>query len=174
MYTFFSCLNEGLGQGLITVASFYLGGEQQQYIRQIAKSALVMLSGILAFLALFLIFFPQLLITTFFPHELSAEQISILVYSCYGLWFFFLCDGLSWIGFGFLNALKETKFYFMYTLLTVFFFNYLPIHLAYQSGNWGVEMIWWLMSIPCLASAVAYFFRIVKKLQIATTMKASA
>jgi len=165
LYTFFSCLNEGLGQGLITVASFYLGGKQQQYIRQIAKPALVMLAGILAFLALFLIFFPQLLITTFFPHKLSAQQISILVYSCYGLWFFFLCDGLSWIGFGFLNALKEMKFYFIYTLLTVFFFNYLPMHFAYQTGHAGVEMIWLLMSIPCLASAVAYFFRIVKKLQ---------
>lgn len=174
LYTFFSCLNEGLGQGLITVASFYLGAQQQQYIRQIAKSALAMLSGILAFLALFLIVFPQLLITTFFPHELSAEQMSILVYSCYGLWFFFLCDGLSWIGFGFINALKETKFYFIYTTLTVFFFNYLPMHLAFQRGHWSVELIWWLMSIPCLASAIAYFFRITKKLQNVTRMKAPA
>jgi hypothetical protein len=25
-------------------------------------------------------------------------------------------------------------------------------------------MLWWIMSFPCLASAIAYFFRIMKKL----------
>jgi MATE family multidrug resistance protein len=165
-YAFFSCLNEGLGQGLITVASYYMGGQQSQYLPRIARSSLVMLAGIISFLSLFLLFFPKLLITTFFPHALSPEQLYMLVYTCHGLWFFFICDGLSWIGFGFLNALKETKYYLLYTASTVLFFNYLPIYFAYQNSNWGVEMLWWIMSLPCLASAIAYFFRILKTLNV--------
>ena len=168
LYTFFSCLNEGLGQGLITVASYYLGRKEPQYLSQIAKSSLMILAGILVFLSIFLLFFPQLLISTLLPLALTPHEVSLLVYSSYGLCFFFLCDGLSWIGFAFLNALKDMKFYFIYTLLTVLFFNYLPIYFAYQVSNWNAAKIWWIMSLPCLASAIAYYFRITTKLRTLT------
>lgn len=168
-YAFFSCLNEGLGQGIISIVSYYLGGKKLWYLPQIAKSSFVLLGGILFLLSFFFLFFPKSFIKTFFPHALTIEQLSILTYSCYGLWFFFLCDGLSWIGFGFLNGLKETRFYLFYTVLTVLFFNYLPIHFAYKSNHFGVETLWWIMSFPCLASSIAYFFRIVNKLKFLKT-----
>jgi hypothetical protein len=90
--------------------------------------------------------------------------MSLLIYSCYGLWFFFLCDGLSGIGFAFLSALKEMKFYFIYTFLTVLFFNYLPFYFAYQIGSWSAAAIGLIMGLPCLASAIAYYFRVTAKL----------
>lgn len=172
-YAVLACLNEGLGYGVITVASYYLGRKQHYYLFRVAKSALVMFVGILALLSLFFLFFPEALITVFFPYVLSAEQQSLLVYTCYGLWCFFLCDGLSWIGFGFLNAFNKMKFYLLYTALTAFFFNYLPIYFAYQIGNQNIEMLWWIMSFPCLASTVAYFFRIMKRLKILNTNHAN-
>lgn len=171
LYAFFSCLNEGLGQGLITVASYYLGKKEPQYLSQIAKSSLMMMTGILVFLSIFLLFFPKLLIDTLFPLTLAPHEMSLLVYSSHGLWFFFLCDGLFWIGFSFLNALKEMKFYFIYTFLTVLFFNYLPIYFAYEVGSWNPSKIWWMMSLPCLASAIAYYFRIKTKLRILKMQK---
>ena len=165
IYAVFSCLNEGLGQGIITAVSYYIGGKQLKTLPQIARSSLVILGGILFILSFFLLLFPQFPIQFFSAGNLSPEQLSFLIATCHGLWFFFFCDGLSWIGFGFINALKEMKFYLIYTLSTVFFFNYLPLHLAFRHGNWNVEMLWWIMSLPCLASAIAYYFRIKEKIR---------
>jgi Na+-driven multidrug efflux pump len=117
------------------------------------------------------VFFPQLLLRTFFSHELAPHQTSLLIYSCYGLWFFFLCEGLAWIGYSVLNALKDLKFYMFYTLISAFFFNYLPMHLAFVKGDWTPEKIWWLMSIPCLAAATAYVIRISSKLKIESKLE---
>jgi Na+-driven multidrug efflux pump len=171
LYASFSCLNEGLVHGLITVASYYLGRKNPHYFSSISKSSLMVLTGILVFLSFFLLFSPRLMISTLFPHSLTAQEMSLLIYSCYGLWFFFLCEGLSGIGFAFLNALKEMKFYFIYTFLTVLFFNYLPFYFAYQIGSWSAAHIWWIMSLPCLASAIAYYFRITAKLSILSTQQ---
>ncbi len=160
IFTLFSCFNEGIGQGLMTVVSFYLTAEKKQSLFTILRSAVILLIGGLALLAGFLIIFPDLIVKTFFANQLSTDQAQILLASCYGLWFFFLSEGVSWIGYSILNAYKDTKFIMIYTTCTVFVFNYLPLYLAFHVGNWPAERIWWLMGIPCLASALAYIFRI--------------
>jgi MATE family multidrug resistance protein len=158
LYAFFSCLNEGLAQGLITIISFYLGRKEPRMLAPIARTSLIALSMIMGMLLFPLVFFSPALFSILFHRSLASSEIHLLTHACYGLWFFFLCDGLQCIGFGFINALKEMKFYFVYTFCTILFFNFLPTYFAYQIGSWGAETVWWVMSLPCLASAVAYYF----------------
>lgn len=164
LYTFFSCLNDGLSQGLITIISFYLGRKEPRLLTPIARSSFVALTMIMGALLFPLVFFSTPVFSVLFHRPLASSEIQLLAHACYGLWFFFLCDGLQGIGFAFINALKEMKFYFVYTFSTIVFFNFLPTYFAYQIGIWSAKTVWWVMSLPCLASAVAYYFWIKVKL----------
>lgn len=160
---FFSCLSEGFGQSLITVVSYIIGRGKEKRLLSATKSAFIGFFCNMGILAIFLILFPDKLLKLFYPQPLSPPELSVLIYSCYGLWLFFLFEGLSWIGLSILTAFGETKFLMIYSTATVWFFNYLPLYFAFCFLSLPAQSLWYLMAIPCLTSALAYFLRIWKR-----------
>jgi MATE family multidrug resistance protein len=163
---FFSCLSEGLGQGLITVSSYIIGRRKEKQLLSVARSAFMGLACIMGVLTIFLLIFPMKLLVTFYPKPIPPTQLIILIHACYGLWLFFLFEGLSWIGLSILTALGDTRFLMLYSAITAWLFNYFPIYFAFYIMNWPAETLWCLMAIPCLTSSVAYLWRILKKMRL--------
>ncbi|MGR3911995.1 MAG: MATE family efflux transporter [Candidatus Rhabdochlamydia sp.] len=157
---FFSCLTEGMGQALLTIASYLIGSDNKDKVIRSAKSAFLMLSGIMVILGFFLLIFPGKCIHAFFLTPFSPDQMHLLIQSCYGLWFFFLAEGLAWIGLSILTACGDTKFLMYYNAITSWLFTFLPIYLVFHILNGPPHLLWAIMTVPCMASLTAYLMRI--------------
>ena len=164
LYILFSCLTEGMGQGLITIVSYLIGKEKLNEIPAVAKSAFLFLFCIQGFLSIFLLIYPEWTVRFFFTSLLSQEQLRLIALSCYGLWIFFLMDGIKYIGFGILTAFRDTTFLMVFSALAMWPASFLPTYIGISLMNLTPDILWWLTGICNIVASVGYAFRIRNKL----------
>jgi MATE family multidrug resistance protein len=156
----FTFLNEGIGQAVIPIASYFHGKGERIYLQKLKKSAYLLLSLFLLFLSIPCLIFPELTISIVLKDPLSHHQLQLLKATCHWLWIYFLTYGFGRIGSGFLIAAKDTMFLFIYNASSSWIITYGFVFCVIQVLGYSPDKLWLTMSITSLISGIAYFWRI--------------
>lgn len=154
----FTFINDGICQGMITVASHAIGSGKTEAVWQMVRSALLILLMMGSIMAIPYLFFPKWTLTAFFPNSLSPESFAILKRSCYWLWIFFCTYGFNAIGFSLVTASRD-MFFYVIAMCFVWLTTYIPAHLAFNVWNWPADTLWLIMAMDSLIFGVVFLLR---------------
>lgn len=153
---FLSFLGDGLLQALVVLVSNAFGGQDFANIKRILRSGLVFAWMIGLTLSLFLIFFPQgvlsLLSLPEFTHSTSLAWV----------WFHIMVTLMNALPLSVLLSAKDTLF-LLFANLATWITGYLPVHLGITYFGLSCDKFWLLASTSMFVSTGLYFFRIYQK-----------
>lgn len=154
----FTFINDGLCQGMITIASHAIGAREYPAIWKMVRSGLLLLLLMASLMAIPYLLFPNWTLTVFFPNSLSPESFAILKRSFIWLWVFFCAYGFNCIGFSLITASRDMLFYVI-AMCFVWCTTYLPAYFAFNSWNWPPDTLWLIMSMDALIFGIVYLVR---------------
>jgi Na+-driven multidrug efflux pump len=157
----FLFLNEGLCQGVLTIASYALGKKDNEAISRLLRSGLLFLLASTVIVAIPCLFFPKWFIACFFSKVITYTQMNLMNNTLQCFWFFFICQGLTGT-YMLLAAKKDTLFTMCYNLLFTWLFQYIPLFFAMHRWNWTGDKFYLILGCGNLASATIYFIRFMK------------
>jgi MATE family multidrug resistance protein len=135
----FYFLNDGLMQGVITLASQLTGAGLSARITGLLRSSYACLSVNMALYALPFLVFPRETLALFVKDSAQVEQLIPL---CGLLWVGFFCNGINLIGLGALTALRDTMYALITTTTLLCLGSLLPVWLAIEVFGWRAETLW--------------------------------
>lgn len=149
LFLLFSFINEGMGQGIMTVASRLIGAKEYAVMNKLKRSSFLFLCVTMGSLTLPFFIFPEFLLSFFFTEPPSTETLGLLLKSCHWLWFLLICNGINMIGFSFISAACDTVFHMMANCL-VWLTSYLPVYLAFGLGDLSADIFWIIVALDSL------------------------
>jgi MATE family multidrug resistance protein len=158
----FTFINDGMCQGMITMASHLMGAGMWKYLRKMVVSSLLFLSGATLLLSIPYFISPDSIIALFNQTPLSPEKIKMLKRACIGLWLFFFGYGFNAIGLSLITAARDIKFYLIaasFVCLT----SFTPIYIGINFFNWPAESLWYVMAFDSFAIGLVLFLRVNRK-----------
>lgn len=159
---FFTFINDGMCQGMITIASNVLGAKNYPAMWKLVRSGMTLLLSTTAILSIPLLVFPEFTLSFFFQSPPTPEALSILKRACIWIWFFFFSYGFNAIGLSLVTAARDVTFY-MFTIIFVWLTSYLPTYLAMNIFNWPPDTLWLIMSCDSLIFGAAFLIRASKE-----------
>lgn len=156
----FSYINDGMGQGIITVASYLLGKKDYSNLSNLMRTSFYFLglASLLIFIPCFI--FPKKILFVFFADMFSEKQLDLLVRCCKWLWLYFIAYGVTYIPFGFLTALGDTFFKMVYNFFSTWVLNYMAVWIAINFFEVSADALYLIMAIGVFSSACVYFVRL--------------
>ena len=162
----FLFMNEAMWQGILTVASFAEGKNDEKAIREVMKSGLISLLFFALLVAIPCLLLPKQMISLFFSNVVSSrDQIDLIVRTCRWFWVFFIAHGLSGITFFVLVAKKDTLFTMMYNFFFTWIFQFIPLYFALNRWGWSGDKFYLILAFGYFVSSTVYFIRIRLKTQ---------
>lgn len=158
----FLFINEGMSQGMITIASMLFGAKQWSLIWKLLRSALLFSIGTSLLLSIPLLFFPNLLLTLFFPTMPTDFPIVLIYKTCTWIWFLVLGNALNLISTSFLTASRDT-FFHMATNCLSWLICYIPILLFIDLWDYSADTFWLIFAIEPFILSVVIFLRLRKE-----------
>lgn len=158
----FTFINDGMGQGMITIASNLLGAKDYPAIWKLVRSGMIFLLTTTTLLAVPFLIFPEFILSFFFDTLPAPETLAMLKRTCIWLWFFFFCYGFNAVGLSLVTAACDVKFQ-MCAIIFVWLTSYLPAHLAMNIFNWSPDKFWLLMALDSLIFGAAFLIRASKE-----------
>ncbi len=155
---FFTFINDGLLQGMITIASHLMGSKHYQKIWKLIRSGVILLSIASVILAIPYLVFPDFTLSVFFASMPSIETYMVLKNSCIWLWVFFFCNGFNAICVSLVTASRDVKFY-MFSVMFVWLTSYLPIYLGMNVFNFSPDKLWLIMAFDSLIFGIIFLIR---------------
>jgi MATE family multidrug resistance protein len=160
IHLLFTFLNEGIGQGIVPIASYLMGKKEWSQIWKLMRSALLLLGFFLVFLSIPCLLCPEITISFFFTETPSPHQLHLLKMTCYYLWLYFMTYGFGKIGMSFLVAARDTIFLLLFNLSTSWLVTYIFVYCVIHLFNSSPDKLWLTMSITSLIAGMAYLWRL--------------
>lgn len=158
----FTFINDGMLQGMITVASNIMGSKNYNKIWTLVRSGAILLVITSSLLAIPYLFFPEFTLSFFFTTPLAPESLQILKKSCLWLWVFFFCYGVNTIGHSLVTASRDVTFY-MFSILFVWVTSYLPIYIAIEFMDLSPDKLWLFLAFDSLIFGILFLIRASKE-----------
>jgi len=159
---FFTFINDGMLQGMITIGSNSLGAKDYPAMWKLVRSGMTFLLITSSVLSLPLLLFPEFTLSFFFHSALPPETMLILKRSCIWIWVFFFCYGFNAIGLSLVTAARDVTFY-MFAIIFVWVTSYFPAYLAMNVFNWSPDKLWLIMSCDSFIFGAAFLYRASKE-----------
>lgn len=159
---FFTFINDGMCQGMITIASNILGAKDYPAMWKLVRSGMTLLLSTTALLSIPLLMFPEYTLSFFFQTAPTPEALVILKNACIWIWLFFFSYGFNAIGLSLVTASRDVTFY-MFTIIFVWLTSYLPTYLAMNVFNWAPDKLWLIMCCDSLVFGAAFLLRASKE-----------
>ncbi len=158
---FFTFINDGMLQGMITIASNLIGSKNYDRIWKLARSGLIFLMFTTGLLAIPYLVFPieTLSIFAFSP---NPESMAILKKSCIWLWVFCFCYGFNAVGLSLVTASRDLTFYLL-SIMFVWTTSFLPVYLGMYVFNFTPDKLWLIMAIDSFLYGIIFFVRASKE-----------
>lgn len=154
----FTFINDGMLQGMITVASNIMGCKDYSKIWKLVRSGSIFLVITSSILAIPYLVFPDFTLSFFFTDPPSPESHQILKNSCIWLWVFFFCYGVNTIGHSLITASRDVTFY-MFSILFVWATSYLPVYVAIELFHLTPDKLWLIMAFDSLVFGLLFLAR---------------
>lgn len=158
MILLFTFINDGMLQGMITIASNLMGTKDYPRIWKLVRSGFVILFSATALLSIPYLIFPNFTLSFFFPTLPTGETYTILKNSCIWLWIFFFCYGFQAIGLSLVTASRDLTFH-MLTTLFIWFTSTIPVYFAMNYANWSPDKMWIMMAFDCFLYSLIFLYR---------------
>jgi len=155
----FMFITEGMTQGVVSLASVFIGAKKWDKVWKLYRSSLIFSIGTIAILSLPLIFFSDFTISLFFKSSESTVSHSLLQKTCFWVWLLFISNALNFIGVSFLTASKDTTFHMMANM-TSWIVCYLPILFGIGLWNWPEDSFWAVLAAEPLIIASILHLRL--------------
>ncbi len=170
LYIFFSCINEGLSQALITLGAYIVGSSQVKEMWKLLRSASLFLSFWGGLLLIPFLLFPEGFIALFFKEPPSQALLHELHFSCIWLWLLFLTHGFSLIGAGLLTSYGDTLFHMGAAGALSWLTSFLPVYLFIGGGNAPPHSLFLIMATACLIQGLVYLWRLSRQKWMNTSL----
>ncbi len=156
----FTYINDGMGQGITTIASYLIGKGDHKQLRRLLKTSFIFLA--LSSMCVFIpcVLMPRPLLLFFFMESPTEQQMAMLTRCCLWLWMYFVAYGIAYIPFGFLTALGDTFFKMLYDVFSTWMLNYLAVFLIIGIWGFSAESLYLILALKILASGLIYFWRL--------------
>ncbi len=156
----FSFINDGMGQAIITVASYLTGKKEDYKIRLLIFSSLkfLLISSLLVSIPCILL--PEKIIFLFLSTPPTQHEIALFKDTCFWLWIYFISFGLNYIPFALLTATGDTLFKMIYNLISAWIFSFTPTYFVMQKWGWTADKLFLVMAISSLISVTVYSLRL--------------
>lgn len=158
IFIFLSFINEGIGQALVTLISYFLGKNLLSHCKKAFFNALMLVGITLTLLAIPLFLFQETLISLFIEENLSNETLKILKESCYWIWLICLGQGVHRIGTGFITASKDTVFYALSALI-FWVTECIPVYIGIGILGWSPAKFFMINGLNALFIGMLYLVR---------------
>lgn len=159
----FTFVNDGMCQGMITIASNLMGSKNYSKIWTLLRSGFAFLLITTFLLAVPYLFFPEKTLSFFFRVEPpSLQTLMTLKRSCIWLWFFFFCYGINAIGLSLVTAARDVTFY-MFTIIFIWLTSCLPTYIGMNYLNWSPDVLWLIMALDSLLYGCIFLLRASKE-----------
>ena len=158
---FFNFINDGMHQGIVTLASNLIGAKNYQPIWKVVRSAFILLITSSLLLLIPFVFYPEIL-AFLFPKIVDANFLPIFKQACLWIWAYFVCYGFNAIAMGILTSSKDTLFHLI-VIPSIWLTTYLPLYYAINAWNWPPEQLWSVMAWDCLVFGTIFFLRALKE-----------
>ncbi len=159
----FTFVNDGMYQGMITIASNLMGSKEYSNIWKLVRSGTVLLLITTALLAIPYLFTTNFILSFFFSFgKPNPTTYAMLKHSCLWLWLFFFCYGYETIGLSLVTAARDMRFYLLavpFTWLT----SYIPVYFAMNVFNWAPDKLWLIMALNSLCFGSIFLLRAAKE-----------
>lgn len=153
----FTFINDGMLQGMITIASNLIGSKNYDRIWKLVRSGLMFLCFTTGLLAIPYIAFPELILSIL-KISPSPESLIFLKKSCFWLWVFCFCYGFNAIGLSLLTASRDLTFY-LFSIIFVWGTSFFPVYLAMNIFNFTPDKLWLIMALDSLIYGLVFFAR---------------
>lgn len=154
----FTFINDGMLQGMVTIASNIIGQKKYAKLWKLVRSGLLLLSITTAILAIPHLILSDFTLSFFFSEPLSPRTLIILKRSCVWLWLFFFCYGFNIIGLSLVAAARDMTFY-LFAIPFVWLTSYVPVYFAMEKWNWSPDRLWLIMAMDSLLFGLLFIFR---------------
>lgn len=157
----FTFITEGISKGATTIASNFIGSQQQNLVWKLFISGskfyvcmFILLGGILALN-------PDIMIHWFLPEmeSLSLATQETLRQACFWVWIYFLFDGINWLLIGLLTAAGDTRFIMKVGGSTPLLFALFPVYLFVFLWGAPAHVTWMFIAFYSLGSGAIYLWR---------------
>lgn len=156
----FTFITEGMSQGLITLASIYIGAKKWKEVWRLYRSSFLFSIGTIALLTLPLIFFSDLTVSLFFNANATSEASFLLLRkTCFWVWLLLIGNAVNFIGVSFLSASKDTTFHMLANLLS-WVVCYLPVYVGIGYFSWQPDRFWIILALEPLIIASIFHWRL--------------
>jgi len=151
-----SCAYEGIGQGVVTKASCYLGANRPANLYRLMKCCFFLIGAVQLLLVLPLLVFPTTLLTLFVKEGIRLD----LLRSCCGwIWLLQLFVGISHALQGILMSFGDTLFVMSNKIITFVLTDITPTWLAIYTFGLPASSLWMIMTASCAVDCIVYWIR---------------
>lgn len=158
----FTFINEGMMQGMITIASSLMGSKNYGKIWKLLRSSLLLLGCTSGLLLIPYLLFPGFTLSFFFPGGIPPHSFALLKITCIWLWLFFICNGVNAIGHSLMTSSRDLNFY-MISILFVWCTSYLPVYLGMNFFGLSSDKLWLIMAFDNLVFGILFIYRTTKE-----------
>ena len=158
---FVNFINDGMQQGIITIASNLIGAKNYPAIWKLIRSSFILLTCSSLLLFVPFVLFPEAL-SSLFPQIASENLLPIFSQACFWFWAYLICYGYNVIGMGILISSKDTVFQLI-IIPFIWIAAYLPCYYALYVWNWPPAHLWSIMGWECLIFGSICMLRCLKE-----------
>lgn len=158
----FSFINDGMLQGMITIASTLIGSKNYAGIWKMIRSSFLFLITSTLFLSIPYLLFPEFTLSFFALEPMDENTLILLKRSFFWLWIFFFCYGFSAIGLSLITASQDMTFY-LSIIGFVWLTSYVPAYFAMNVWNWPADYLWLIMAFDSLIFGTIFLWRASKE-----------
>jgi len=161
LFLFFSFLQDGMAQALLTISSHILGAKLENIYRKLLNASLLFVASALVILAIPLLFMQETLINFFIREELSPTSIALLKDSCFWIWLLCLASGINRIGVSFITASRDTFFYAKLSSILMITLC-IPVYFGLGILGWSPTKFFLIDGFNALFFGIIFIFRFLR------------
>lgn len=158
----FSFINDGMCQGLITIASTLMGSKNYASIWRLVRSSALFLGITTLLLTIPYLMFPDITLSFFSLGVINENSLALLKRAFLWLWIFFFCYGFNAIGLSLITASRDVTFYLIVTSF-VWLTSYVPAYYAIKVWKLSPDIIWLIMAFDSFIFGVIFLLRSLKE-----------
>lgn len=162
MFLLFTFINDGMCQGMITIASTFIGSKNYGDIWKLIRTSAIFLGITTLLLTLPYLIFPEVTLSFFSLGAVSENTMEILKRSLLWLWIFFFCYGFNAIGLSLITASRDAAFY-MFVITFVWLTSYVPAYFAMNVWNCSPDILWLIMAFDSFVYGLIFIHRASKE-----------
>lgn len=151
IFSFFWFPLDGLGKGVCTLCSNYIGRNQLHLIYQLGKSVIISLLIFVILTAVIMVIYPSLIVKLFYTEQITLEFFQHVKWMLFWTWLALLAEGVRWMLQNTLIAANDVRYTVVSNILCFWISAACPIIIfLYYFRVGGAVLCWQFFTVdPC-------------------------